>query len=297
MKKYLIRLGYLLLILVCALAVAVFIIGRDHGFFRTPVYETERVSIPEMQQRPAVLVFSKTNAFMHKEAIAAAKTLLQQLADQNGWSVFFSDSGAVFNQADLEKFDVVVWSNVTGSVLTADQRGAFEKYMENGGGFIGLHGAGDGSTGKDWPWYAQLIGANSIGHPMRPQFQMATLKIEDREDPITRHLGVTWERSDEWYSFEESPRKLGFDILAILDESTYSPEAFGRSLRMGTDHPIIWKRCVGRGRAFYSALGHTAETYQEPPYQQLLQNAIAWAARLEGSDCGQAAVAAQEPQQ
>lgn len=285
LKKYLKIFGYSALVLLCALAALVYLLGRNSGFFRAPVYETERVLLPAFAQPHAVLVFSKTNAFIHEEAIAAAKPVLQRLADDNGWSIFFTDSGAVFNADDLEKFDVVVWNNVTGDVLNADQRSAFERYLEGGGGYVGLHGAGDASISKNWPWYGRLIGARFIGHPLNPQFQMATLHIEDREDPITRHLGYTWKRSDEWYSFEESARKSGAEVLATLDESTYSPEIFGMSLRMGEDHPIIWKRCIGSGRAFYSALGHTAESVQEPAHQTLLRNAIAWAAGLEGTGC------------
>lgn len=282
MKKNLKRVLYALLLMAVALAVAVFIIGRSHGFFRAPVYETEPVALPALS-RPAVLVFSKTNAFNHAEAIPAAKELMQRLADTNGWSVFFSDSGALFNAADLAKFDVVVWNNVTGDVLSAEQRRAFEQYIEGGGGFVGLHGAGDASTRENWPWYAALIGPLFTGHPMNPQFQTATLHLEP--DSITRDLDPVWQRSDEWYSFAESARKAGFQILATLDESTYQPKAFGMSLRMGEDHPVIWKHCVKKGRAFYSALGHTAESYREPNHETLLRNALAWAAGLEGEGC------------
>jgi type 1 glutamine amidotransferase len=121
---------------------------------------------------------------------------------------------------------------------------------------------------------------------MKQQFQAATVIMEDRSDPISASVEEKWSRADEWYSFSGSPREKGFHILGTLDESTYAPDGlWGKSLRMGKDHPIIWKRCVGRGRAFYSAIGHTASSYQEPEYQAVLTHAIAWAAGLEGSPC------------
>ncbi|HSB96650.1 MAG TPA: ThuA domain-containing protein [Spongiibacteraceae bacterium] len=286
MKKWLLRIFLGLVVIALGIGAFYYKTMRDIGFFRDPVFETERPTVPALTQ-PAILVFSKTNSFIHKEAIPAAKVELQQLAKKNGWSVYLTDSGAIHNAEDLAKFKTVIWNNVTGDVLTESQRTAFQNYIEQGGGFVALHGAGDGSIGKNWPWYTdKLIGAEFIGHPMKQQFQVATVHVEDRSDPITDGLDENWSRTDEWYSFASSPRSKGFHILATLDENSYSPEGlWGKSVRMGADHPIIWKHCVGRGRVFYSAMGHTASSYEEPKYQAVLTHAIAWAIGQEGPDC------------
>ena len=115
-----------------------------------------------------------------------------------------------------------------------------------------------------------------------PQFQQATLRIEQPADPIVAPLGTEWQRTDEWYSFAKSPRAPDIRVLATIDESSYAPGEFfdGTSLAMGADHPMIWKHCVRKGRVFYAALGHTAETFAEPQYRGLLQRAIAWAGRI-----------------
>ncbi len=251
--------------------------ARSLGFLRLPVFETERPDVPVLQH-PAILVFSKTNSFIHKEAIPAARELLQEMAAGQGWNVYFSDSGAVFNPRDLEQFDVVVWNNVTGDVLTAEQRAAMRAWLEGGGGFVGLHAAGDGSHDA-WPWYQDVvIRARFTGHPLDPQFQRATLIPEQPRDPIVADLPDKWVREDEWYSFEASPRAPDVDILVGIDERSYAPGSFfGTELAMGDDHPVIWKHCVGSGRVFYSAQGHTAASYAEPAYRQVLQRAIAWA--------------------
>jgi hypothetical protein len=252
------------------------------------VYETEAPAIPDDLARPAILVFSKTNGFRHEEAISAANDLFTRFAADNGWGYFQTENGATFSPEILARFDAVIFNNVSGDVFTAEQREALQAYVENGGGFVGIHGSG-GDREYAWNWYVEeLIGAQFIGHPMDPQFQQATVNVEEGSHPASAGLPAQWVRTDEWYSFEASPRRDGFHILATLDEGTYSPEGpFGQELRMGTDHPIIWWHCQGQGRALYSALGHTGASYVEPEYQALLLGATRWALRLEGEGCGE----------
>jgi uncharacterized protein len=251
------------------------------------VYETTPPALPRDIPRPALLVFSKTNGFRHEEAIPAANALFARLAADEGWGYFQTENGATFRPDILARFDAVVFNNVSGDVFTSDQRQALQAFIEKGGGFVGVHGSG-GDMSYDWRWYVDhLIGAQFIGHPMSPQFQSATVRIEDPTHPATRSLPRTWQRTDEWYSFEASPRAKGYRILATLDESGYSPKGpFGQDLAMGRDHPIAWWHCTGRGRVLYSAMGHQASAYAEPHYRQMLRGAVRWALRLEGEGCG-----------
>ena len=250
------------------------------------VYETEPPAMPAAIARPAILVFSKTNGFRHEEAIPAANSLFEQFAKDNGWGYFQTENGAAFSPEILARFDAVVFNNVSGDVFTPSQRAALRAYVGKGGGFLGFHGSG-GDFEYDWRWYAdELIGAQFKGHPLNPQFQKATVRLEDRGHPATAHLGETWLRTDEWYSFAKPPRKPGYHILATLDEKTYSPGAmFGAELAMGADHPIAWWHCVGQGRVLYSALGHQASAYGEPEYRQMLLGATNWVLRKAGEGC------------
>lgn len=252
------------------------------------VYETTPPQIPANLPRPAVLVFSKTNAFRHEEAIPAAARMFDGLAKENGWGIFQTENGATFSPEILSRFDAVVFSNVTGDVFTPEQRAAFKSYIENGGGYVGIHGAGDNSH-KAWDWYVtSIIGTNFIGHPMDPQFQKATMRIEDHTHPSTAQMPDNLDRVDEWYSFDKSPRGIpGLTVLATIDESTYKPGSFfGTSLSMGKDHPVAWWRCAGKGRVFYAAGGHTAETFSDPSYRQFLNGAVQWAMKRAGKGCG-----------
>jgi len=256
---------------------------------RGPRYDTVPPTLPASLNDKAILIFFKTNFYRH-DCIPAANTALKDIAARNGWSSYATDNGAVFNPEQLRRFKVVVWNSVSGDVLTTQQRKAFKTWVEQGGGFIGLHNAG-GDPSYAWRWYVDdLIGAQFIGHTAGPHIQQATIIIEDPTHPATRSLGPTWVRRDEWYSFASSPRRKGYHILARLDESSYRPwmrVPFLKpvDLHMGADHPMIWWHCVGNGRAFYSALGHEASAYSEPKYLQVITGAISWAEGLEGPKC------------
>lgn len=227
-----------------------------------------------------VLLFSKTSGFRHEEAIPAAQASLERLAKKNGWAVFSTENAAVFNPEQLQRFDVVFGNNITGDNWTEEQKQAFTTWIENGGGFVGVHGAA-GTRYRYWDWYtdALLGGGRFIGHPMMPQFREATVVIEDGAHPTMAHFGESFTQTDEWYSFEESARESGSHILATIDESTYGP---GEDNAMGDDHPIIWIACPGKGRSFYSALGHDTHTYLWGPHETMLEAAIGWAA---GDSC------------
>lgn len=286
----------LVLLLLAVLALALWIgpmLYRAMVGFK--VYETTPPSLPAALAAPAVLIFSKTNGFRNDEQIEAANKALEAIAKRQGWSSYTTENAAVFNPAQLARFKAVVWNSTSGDVLTVQQRADFKAWLEAGGGFVGLHGAG-GDPSYAWQWYVdELIGTQFTGHTLGPHIQPGRLVIEDQEHPATQGLGATWERSDEWYSFTASPRAKGYHILITIDEASYKPVSrllpftTPKDISMGKDHPLVWWHCIGKGRALYSALGHTAESYAEPKHQQMIQGAIAWAAGLEGPDCGTAA--------
>lgn len=274
-----------LLVLVIGLAIW---IGPKAYSALYPNHEHDKVApaIPATFPNSAVLVFSKTNGFRHDEAIAAAGPMFRELAAKHGWSVYETESGAVFSPEILSRFKVVVFSNASGDMLANDQRAALQGWIEAGGGFVGIHAAGDDSH-KDWPWYYnQVIGTKFVGHSLWPHLAMATIHVEAADHPAMVGLPAVWNREDEWYSFDKSVRgKEGFRVLATLDEGTYERGGPGSAkLSMGKDHPIVWSHCQAKGRVIYSALGHTGESYAEAPFRQLVTNAVAWAMRGEPCD-------------
>lgn len=240
-----------------------------------PFWDTVPPALPAAIHHPAVLIFSKTNGYRDPDQIPTAAAAIKRLVEKHGWTAFATENGAVFTPELIRQFDVVVFNSTSGDIFSPDQRAAFQHWLEAGGGFVALHGAG-GDPHYAWAWYVtNVIGAQFTIHTHAPQFQHGRIVIEDRKSPIMRHLGPDWTRTEEWYSFAASPRGPGTHILARLDESSYAatPE-----LRMG-DHPLIWERCVGKGRVFFSALGHQASAYAEKPHLRMIDKAIQWAAR------------------
>lgn len=269
-------------ILVTLLAI-VYLIARSQGLFRSPEYDHEAPVISEELSHPAVLVFKKTNGFIHKEAIPVVDDLVRRISKSQGGSVFVTDNAAVHNPKDLARFDVIVWNNVSGDVLTLEQREALRGYLDAGGGFVGIHATG-GDSSYDWKWYpTKLIKAQFKGHPMLPQFQSAVVNVENSTSELTAHLPKSFTLTDEWYSFEEAPE--GVNVLLSVDETSYSPAIFSVYIGMGAKHPIAWSHCVGQGRVLYTAIGHLPEVYQDHNYMQFLDKSIAWAAASKKEGC------------
>lgn len=227
--------------------------------------------------KPRLLLFEKINGFKDTPSVNAANAAFRAMAERKGWAIVSTEKGGAFNAKTLKQFDAVIWNNISGDVLTLRQRKAFQDYLKNGGGFLAVHGSA-GDPVYFWDWYPDnLIGARFIGHPMAPQFQEARVVV-NAAHPLAKVLPGEWRMTDEWYSFGTNPRAVGANVLLSLDERTYKPDGMGQNLRMGDDHPIAWTNCIGKGRMFYSAIGHMPETYSQPQHVALLEAAVAWAA-------------------
>lgn len=217
-----------------------------------------------------VLVYTNANGWVH-QSIPAGVEALAEIGEGRGFEVVATDDSLAFRPDDLAEFAAVVFLSTSGDVLGPEQEAAFEAYVEGGGGYVGVHSASD--TEYDWPWYGRLVGAYFESHP---PVQEATLTVAEADHPATRALPETWVRTDEWYDFRSAPE--GVTVLLRLDEATYEGGT------MGADHPAAWAHPVGEGRAVYTALGHTTESYAEAAFRDHLGGAVCWAARLPCAD-------------
>ena len=229
-----------------------------------------RASTAPAQPRFSVLVFSKTTGYRH-DSIDEGVAAITALGAAHQFQVDATEDAAVFADAQLASYQVVIFLNTTGDVLNDQQQAAFERFIRGGGGFVGVHSATD--TEYDWPWYHELVGAYFENHPA---IQLAAIDVVDRQHLSTRGLPPRWERTDEWYNFRGAPGP-GVAVLAALDETSYSGGT------MGASHPISWYHMYDGGRAWYTAMGHTAASYTEPLFLDHLLGGIRWAAGDEAS--------------
>jgi type 1 glutamine amidotransferase len=213
----------------------------------------------------SVLVFTRTTGYRHT-SIDDGVAAIRQLGAANGFAVEATEDPRRIEEAALERFQVVVFLSSTGDPLDRTQQGALRRWVEGGGGWVGVHAAADALY--DWPWYGELVGAWFRRHP---SIQRATVRVTDRDHPSTRSLPAAWTRTDEWYDFRANPRGR-VQVLAEVDEATYQGGG------MGADHPVIWCHQQGRGRSWYTALGHTERSWSEARFLAHLLGGIRWAA-------------------
>ncbi|WP_114784552.1 ThuA domain-containing protein [Botryobacter ruber] len=212
---------------------------------------------------PVILVFSKTSGY-HHDAIATGVDALLKLGRENGFLVDTTTNAAYFQEDSLGRYAAVVFLNTTGDVLDQYQEADFERYIQAGGGYVGIHAAAD--TEHNWEWYGSLVGAYFENHP---KVQEAAMHNRDKQHPATAHLPEVWRKTDEWYNYKNLNREV--QVLLTLDETSYEG---GKN---GEHHPIAWYHNFDGGRAFYTGLGHTEAAYQDKDFLQHLLGGIRYA--------------------
>lgn len=218
-----------------------------------PIFMLFCVNLAFAQSKINVLVFSKTAAFRH-QSIAAGKTALEKMAKEKGFGVSFTEDAAQFTEQNLKKYNSVVFLNTTGDILNNEQQNAFERYIQAGGGYVGIHAATD--TEYDWLWYNQLAGAWFLDHPSTPSNVQKGKFMVTQKNELTAGMPDEFERTDEFYSFKDISPKI--NVLVKIDEKSYIG---GKN---GDNHPMSWYQEFDGGRSFYTAMGHTDETFSEP---------------------------------
>lgn len=238
-----------------------FITLLKSGLFLLIAFAIVSFSVPK--KMPAVLVFSKTNGYRHA-SIPAGIAAIKAMGEANKFTVEATEDSLAFTVENLSKYKAVIFLSTTGNVLGEAQEKALEKFIQQGGGFVGVHAAAD--CEYDWPWYVKMVGASFLSHPEQ---QVAKLLVKDKTHRSTKHLPDTWERKDEWYNFKSMNPDV--KVLITIDENSY------KGGKNGDNHPMAWFHEYDGGRAFYTELGHAEESFSEPLYLQHLLGGIQYA--------------------
>ena len=228
---------------------ALLLIGEENG-----------LKNKEALKKDKILVFTKTMGYRH-QSIEIGVATLKKLGKEHQFEITQTEDSLQFNEQNLQQYQLVLFLSTTLDVLGPQQEAAFKKYINNGGNYMGVHAASD--TEYDWPWYGDLVGAYFKSHP-KPQ--EAEIQVVDRHHPSTNHLETTWTHFDEWYDFYDINPNI--NILLKLNESSY------KGGKNGENHPIAWYHEFDGGRAFYTGLGHTKASYDDPDFQKHLLGGI-----------------------
>ncbi|MCH8547346.1 MAG: ThuA domain-containing protein [Balneolaceae bacterium] len=218
----------------------------------------------------SLLIFSKTSGWRH-DSIEPGIEAVAELGRNNGFSVTATENAGHFRLENLERYDAILFLNTTETVFDESQRNAFQQFIQSGGGFAGVHSATDTEYG--WPWYGELVGAYFDNHPNDPNVREAIVRVVNPDHPSTEMLPEEWERADEWYNFGYMNEEV--HVLLELDTDSYE----------GSDHPgnhpIAWYHEFDGGRAFYTALGHTKESFSEELFLEHLLGGLNYAMNRE----------------
>ncbi|PGH47710.1 ThuA domain-containing protein [Streptomyces sp. Ru87] len=246
---------------------------------------TPAAGAPKLQDLPGganarVLVFHDsggTPSARTAAAVEAVETAGAEGPDAEHFTVEETDDPSVFTTNELARYNAVVFVDTGGDVLNNAQEDGFRAYVEAGGGFLGLHDAA--RTEPDSTWFGGLIGARpAAGSPS--SVQRATVETGDRNHPATEGLPLEWSRRDVWLNWASNPTGE-VHTVARVRERTYDPGDSGN----GWDHPVSWCRDYDGGRSFYTAMGGTAESYEDERFRGHLRGALLWTARLARADC------------
>jgi len=216
-----------------------------------------------------VMVFSLTRGF-HHNSIKEGNDFFINLGKQQGIVMDTTTNAALFTDENLKKYAAVIWLSTTGDVLNPAQQAAFERYIQAGGGYVGIHAASD--TEYNWPWYNDLMGGYFASHPggRVSNVQNGKMITLDKKFPASAHFPDTFERKDEFYDFKSLKKDI-LNFIVRVDEKSYEMG------KMGDFHPMAWYHEFDGGKAFYSNYGHTPETFSEPLMMEHFWQGLKWA--------------------
>lgn len=240
---------------------------------------SSRFRQPHSVNQFEVLVYTSADRW-HNLTESVAIPSLQEMANRHAFGLTHSMVSETFRDADLRRFDVVVFLHSTAESLTDGQRASLRRFIQKGGGFVGIHAAA--VTDESGEWFQRLVGRRFTDHP---EEQTAVLSARDKDHPATLHLPDRWLWTDEWYSFSE-PLTDTQTVLLTVDESSYDPDRTwgddSRKTAMGAFHPIAWYQEFDGGRSFYTALGHMPALYRDARFLDHIYGGIFWAASGRG---------------
>jgi len=246
-----------ILVLICAAALS------SGGFTYCP----DNNAGPGSAKRVLYITLS---AGFHHQVVPLSAKILTDIGRKSGFEVTATDDVSVITREGLKQYDAIAFYTTGELPISDDQKQAFLDFVKSGKGFVGFHSATD--TFYKWSEYGELIGGYFDGHPWH---QEVTVKVEDSRNPATQHLGSSFVINDEIYQFRNFSRDR-VHVLLTLDTASVDMKKNGVH-RTDGDFALAWCKDYGKGRVFYTALGHEPAVWQDERFQKLVVGALQWA--------------------
>lgn len=252
---------------------------------------------PEESAKKKILVLTFSEGFKHS-SLGHAEDTIKKVGEDSGafeaeclhlWQFDSERINLSFLTPEyLNRYDGLFFYTTTNfhkrdiDLLTEEQRQGFLDYLKNGGAYIGSHSASD--TFYKWLEYGEIVGGYFSGHPWGSNSPAVTIKVEDKDHPATKMLGDSWTIQDEIYQFKAPYSRKKLHILLSLDNAKTDMEKDNLLHGKDGDYAVAWCREYGKGKCFYTALGHREEVWSDPTFQAHLLGGIKWALGLEPGD-------------
>lgn len=232
------------------------------------------VAADDEKKKPNVLYFTKSGGYMHsvvdrnKEPLAFSEKILTALGEKHGFEVECSQDASVFD-GDLGKYDLLVFYT-SGNMLDEKQKKNLLDAVAAGKPFVGLHATTDSfrlSEKDEVDPFSAMLGAEFVKHGAP---QKATMKVTSPHFPGMKDFGDRFEFYDEWYYFKKFSKDMHVILLQVTDNM--QGEEYHRP-----SYPATWAKMSGKGRVFYTSMGHFEKVWEDKIFQDVLLGGIAWA--------------------
>src|SRR5882724_1760762 len=233
-------------------------------------------------QKPSFKVLAFYSTKVEPDHVLFAQGALKffsGIAAKNKFTFDSTSNWDDMNASNLAKYQVVVWLNAAPS--QAGQKRAFQKYMENGGAWLGFHVSAYNDKDSNWPWFVDFLGGSVFHSNSWPPLP-AKLTVDDPSLPVTKQLpGNFLSPDNEWYIWKPSPRlHKNVRVLVTLDPSNY-PIGF-KDVLAGGDLPVVWTNT--KYKMLYMNMGHGDKIFRSPIQNKLIENATLWLGTLKDKE-------------
>lgn len=229
-----------------------------------------------------VLVYTKNGKGYVHDNIPSAVKAIQKLGSDHGFKVDVSDDPAVMTEANLAQYTFLLFPSTNNDVFDTDQqRVAFRRYIEAGGGFVGLHSVT--GTERNWDWFKMMIGGSFVWHA---KFQTFTIRAIDKSHPTMQGVPPVWTKDDECYFTKEMYPGIrvvmAHDVTTLKGDEAHMEKVKTHSVQFPHYYPAVWYQHFDGGTIWITTLGHHKKDYEDPAYLNHIFQGMAFVASKVG---------------